>query len=56
LTVFRDIYILAMKIWVNMDGSELSSADLVSQIRSFYLRESEFDYPFSPSKGSAITW
>lgn len=55
-TIFRDIYILAMKIWVNMGGGELSSADLVSQIRSFYLKESEFDYPFSPNKGSVITW
>ena len=45
-----------MKIWVNMGGGEFSSADLVSQIRSFYLRESEFDHPFSTSKSNVLTW
>ncbi|CAB4404764.1 unnamed protein product [Rhizophagus irregularis] len=34
-TVFRDIYLLAMKIWVNMGGGETTSAKLISQIRLF---------------------
>jgi hypothetical protein len=44
-----------MKIWVNMGGGEYSSADLISQIRSFYLRKSEYDYPFS-NKDDVLTW
>ena len=39
-----------------MGGGEFSFADLVSQIRSFYLRESEFDHPFSTSKSNVLTW
>ncbi|CAB4471608.1 unnamed protein product [Rhizophagus irregularis] len=54
-TVFRNIYLLAMKIWVNMGGGETSSAKLISQIRSFYLRDIEFDYPFSNNE-DVITW
>jgi hypothetical protein len=29
-TVLRDVFIMAMKIWVNMGRGELSSADLIS--------------------------
>ncbi|EXX60034.1 hypothetical protein RirG_183590 [Rhizophagus irregularis DAOM 197198w] len=54
-TVFRNIYLLAIKIWVNMGGGETSSAKLISQIRSFYLRDIEFDYPFSNNE-DVITW
>jgi len=36
-----------MKIWVNMGGGDISSTKLISQIRSFYLKEIEFDYPFN---------
>ena len=32
LTVLCDVFITAIKIWVNMSGGELSSADLISQI------------------------
>jgi len=31
-TVLRDVFIMAMKIWIDMSGGELSSADLISQI------------------------
>jgi hypothetical protein len=34
-TVLRNMYILAMNIWINMGGGELSSADLISQTQSF---------------------
>jgi hypothetical protein len=56
LTIFCDIYILAIKIWINIGGNKLFSANLILQIQSFYLRESKFNYPFSPSKGNTITW
>lgn len=39
-----------------MGGGEISSADLVSQIRSFYLRKSEYDYPFSSNKDDVLAW
>lgn len=39
-----------------MGGGELSAADLVTQIQSFYLRESEFNYIFSKTKGNVLTW
>lgn len=55
-TVLRDVFITAMKIWVNMGGGELSSADLISQIQSFYSREEEYEIPFSTSKGDVFTW
>ena len=45
-----------MEIWVNMGGGETSSTRLISQIRSFYLNESEFDYPFSSGHDNIITW
>ena len=38
-----------------MSGSELSSADLISQIQSFYLGEIEYEIPFSTSKGDVTT-
>jgi hAT family protein len=44
-----------MKIWINMDGGDISSAKLISQIRSFYLKEIEFDYPFSIDD-NVLTW
>ncbi|PKY56408.1 hypothetical protein RhiirA4_428226, partial [Rhizophagus irregularis] len=56
LTVLRNVYILAMKIWINMGGGELSSADLISQIQSFYLRKEEYNIPFSTNKGDVLTW
>ena len=39
-----------------MGGGELSSADLISQIQSFYSREKEYEIPFSTSKGDVLTW
>ena len=45
-----------MKIWVNMGGGELSSADLVLQIQSFYLRHGDYDFPYSTTKNDALTW
>ena len=30
LTILRDVFITAMKIWVNMSEGELSSANLIS--------------------------
>ena len=39
-----------------MGGGELSSADLVSQIQSFYLGGIEYEIPFSISKGDILTW
>ncbi|PKC56213.1 hypothetical protein RhiirA1_474320 [Rhizophagus irregularis] len=53
-TVLRNVYILAMEIWINMGGSELSSADLISQIQSFYLRKEEYNIPFSTNKALKI--
>ncbi|CAG8718321.1 17844_t:CDS:2, partial [Rhizophagus irregularis] len=55
-TVLRNVYILAMEIWINMGGGELSSADLISQIQSFYLRKEEYNIPFSTNKGDVLTW
>uniref|UniRef100_U9U2E7 Uncharacterized protein n=1 Tax=Rhizophagus irregularis (strain DAOM 181602 / DAOM 197198 / MUCL 43194) TaxID=747089 RepID=U9U2E7_RHIID len=37
-----------------MGGGETSSAKLISQIRSFYLRDIEFDYPFSNNEDSSV--
>lgn len=45
-----------MKIWIGMGGGELSSAKLVSQLRSFYLGEVEFDYPFTIGDDNVLTW
>lgn len=39
-----------------MGGGETSSALLVSQIRSFYLNEPDFDLPFIIGHDNAITW
>lgn len=39
-----------------MGGGELSSADLISQIQSFYLRKEEYKIPFSTNKGNVLTW
>ena len=39
-----------------MSGGELSSADLISQIQSFYLGGIEYEIPFSTSKGDVTTW
>lgn len=55
-TVLRDVFIMAMKIWINMGGGELSSADLISQIQSFYLGGLEYEIPFNTSKGDVFTW
>jgi hypothetical protein len=56
LTALRNVFIMATKLWVNMGGGELSSADLISQIQSFYSREEEYEVPFSISKGDVLTW
>jgi len=45
-----------MKIWVNMGGSELSSADLVLQIQSFFLWDKDYDFPYSTAKNDALIW
>ena len=55
-TVLRDVFIMAMKIWIDMSGGELSSADLIFQIQSFYLGGIEYEIPFSTSKGNVTTW
>ncbi len=47
---------MAMKIWINMGGGEISSADLISQLQSFYLGGIEYEIPFSTSKGDVLTW
>ena len=49
-TVLRDVFIMVMKIWINMGEGELSSADLISQIQSFYLGGIKYKIPFSTSK------
>jgi hypothetical protein len=38
-----------------MGSSELFSADLISQIQSFYLKKEEYNIPFSASKGGILT-
>jgi hypothetical protein len=39
-----------------MGGGELSSAELVSQIQLFYLRDRDYDSPYSTTKNDALTW
>ena len=39
-----------------MSGGELSSADLISQIQSFYLGGIEYEILFNISKGDVLTW
>ena len=39
-----------------MSRGKLSSANLISQIQSFYLREEEYKILFSTSKGDVLTW
>jgi hypothetical protein len=56
LTALRNVFIMATKLWVNMGEGELSSADLISQIQSFYSREEEYEVPFSISKSDVLTW
>ncbi|CAG8553792.1 16704_t:CDS:2 [Rhizophagus irregularis] len=55
-TILRNVYILTMKIWIDMGGGELSSADLISQIQSFYLKKEEYNIPYSASRGDVLTW
>jgi len=45
-----------MKIWVNMGGGELSSADLVLQIQSFFLWDKDYDFSYSTAKNDALIW
>jgi hypothetical protein len=54
--MLRNVYILAMKLWVNMGGGEHSSGELVSQIQSFYLKSEEYDIPFITKKGDVLRW
>ncbi|CAB5391666.1 unnamed protein product [Rhizophagus irregularis] len=39
-----------------MGGGELSSADLISQIQSFYLKKEEYNIPYSAGRGDVFTW
>ncbi|GBC12127.2 ribonuclease H-like domain-containing protein [Rhizophagus irregularis DAOM 181602=DAOM 197198] len=39
-----------------MGGDKLSSADLIFQIQSFYLRKKEYNIPYSASRGDVLTW
>ncbi|PKY31918.1 hypothetical protein RhiirB3_449754 [Rhizophagus irregularis] len=39
-----------------MDGDKLSSADLIFQIQSFYLRKKEYNILYSASRGDVLTW
>ena len=55
-TVLRDVFIMAMKIWIDMSRGELSSADLISQIQFFYLEGIEYKIPFSTNKDDVLTW
>ncbi|CAG8760916.1 17103_t:CDS:2, partial [Rhizophagus irregularis] len=55
-TILCNVYILVMKIWINMGGDKLSSADLIFQIQSFYLRKKEYNIPYSASRGDVLTW
>ena len=53
-TVLRDVFIMTMKIWIDMSGGELSSANLNPQIQSFYLGEIEYEISFSTTSGNLI--
>ena len=54
--MLRNVYILVMKLWVNMGGGEHLSRELVSQIQSFYLKSEEYDIPFITKKGDVLRW